>query len=63
MRTQNEFHVVVYFGDDILTEKTMVITLDGSRVMGGRIGDVMLSAEQAAGIIDAAIASKEAPAA
>lgn len=63
MRTRNEFHVVVYFGDDILTEKTLVVSLDGSHITGGRIGDVMLSAEQVAGIVGSSIASTEAPAA
>ena len=63
MRTRNEFHVVVYFGDDILTEKTFVVSLEDGRITGGRIGDVVLSAEQAAGIVGATIASKEAPAA
>lgn len=63
MQTRNEFHVVVYFGDDILTEKTLVVLLENGRVTGGRIGDVMLSAEQTAGIVGATIASKEAPAA
>lgn len=59
MRNREEFQVIISFGEDILTEKTLVVFRDGRAITGGRIGDVVLSAAQVAGIVDTSIAGTE----